>query len=63
MVGTAPPVLPARGTVLGWCVRRAEAMLSSRADHADKTTAVQTVTVGGAQSVPRYSEIEYSAGN
>jgi hypothetical protein len=49
--------------VLGWRGRRAEAMLLSRADHADKATAVQTVTVGEAQSVPRYSGIEYSAGD
>jgi hypothetical protein len=57
---TAPPVLPAQGTVLGWRVRRSEAVLSSRADHADKTTAVQTVTAGRAQSVPGYSGIDYS---
>jgi hypothetical protein len=51
------------GAVLGWCVHRAEAMHSCRADHADKTTAVQVVAVGGTQSVPRYSRIEYSSGN
>ncbi|MGH3974383.1 MAG: hypothetical protein ACRDS9_13800, partial [Pseudonocardiaceae bacterium] len=60
--GTAGPA-SIWGTVLGRRVRRAEAMLSSRADHADKTTAVQTVTVGEAQSVPCYSGIEYSAGD
>jgi hypothetical protein len=60
---TAPPVPPAQGTVLGLRVRRAEAVLSSRADHADKTTADQTATVGAAQSVPRYSGIDYSAGD
>src|SRR5918998_2762127 len=59
--GRTPPVLPAWATVLGGRVRRADAMLWSRADHADKTTAGQTVTVGEAQSVPRYSGIEYSA--
>jgi hypothetical protein len=59
----APPVLPAWGTVLGGLVPRADALLWSRADHADKTTAGQTVTVGEAQSVPRYSGIEYSKGN
>lgn len=59
--GTAGPA--SLGIVLGWRVRRAEAMLSSHADHADKTTAAQTVTVGAAQSFPCYSGIEYSAGN
>jgi hypothetical protein len=47
--------------VLGWRVRRAEATLLARADHADKTTAVQSVTVGEAQSALRYSGMEYSA--
>jgi hypothetical protein len=47
--------------VLGWRVRRAKAMLSSRADHADKATPVQAITEGEAQSVRRYSGIEYSA--
>lgn len=37
--------------------------LAGSALMADKTTAVQTATVGGAQSVSRYSRIEYSAGN
>ena len=59
----APPVLPAWGTGLGWRVRRADAMLWSRVDHADKTTAGQAVTVGTAQSVPGYSGFEYSAGD
>ena len=34
---------------LGWCIRRAETLLSSRADHAGKATAVQTVAVGKVQ--------------
>jgi hypothetical protein len=51
------------GIVLGWRVRRAGVMLWSRADHADKTTAGQAVTVGAAQSVPRYFGFEYSAGD
>ena len=38
-------------------------VLSSRADHAGKATAVQAVAVGTAQSVPRYSGMEYSAGD